>query len=122
MQRGPDQLARKTDMAFRVVREAEVGAAGILGWIVDATVGIDLQHERRPVAVDPEIATAKARALERDEEARRNMAQSGVERRIADRESRHRLVIHPLQVRMLEGLAVGKAILNRSIGLRTRRI
>ena len=31
MQRGPDQLACEADMALGVVREAEVGAAGILG-------------------------------------------------------------------------------------------
>ena len=54
-------------MTFRIVRETEVGAAGVFGNVVNAAVGIDFQHERHAVAVDTKIATPKARTLESDE-------------------------------------------------------
>ena len=69
MQRGPDQLAREAGMPFGIVQQTEIGAAGVLGKVVDAAVGIDLQHEDRAAAVDTEIAAAEARALEREEKA-----------------------------------------------------
>jgi hypothetical protein len=109
-------------MTFRIVCETEVGAAGIFGKVVDAAVGIDFQHERHAVAVDTKIAAPKARTLESDEEACANIAQASIEPRVVDRKGRHLLVTHPLHIRMLEGLAFGKAVLNRRVGLGPRRI
>ena len=109
-------------MTFRIVREAEVGAAGVFGNVVNAAVGIDLQHERHAVAVDTKIAAPEARTLESDEEAGGNIAQARIEHRIGNGKGRHLLVIHPLQIRVLEGLACWKALLNRRVGLGSRRI
>src|SRR5438876_1048132 len=95
----PNQLTREACMSFRVMREAEIGAAGVLGGVIDAAVGIDLEHEGRATTVDPQIAAAKARALERDEETGGNIAQASVENRIGDGKSRQLVVIHPLHVR-----------------------
>src|SRR5690242_15472897 len=102
-----DQLAREADMALRIVRQAEVRAPGVLGQVVDAAVRIDLQHERRAVPVDTQIAAAEARALEREKKTGGNIAQAGIENRIADRKGRHLLEFHPLHVSMLERLSLG---------------
>ena len=71
-------------MAFRIVRETEVGAARVLWKVVNAAVGIDFQHEGHAAAVDTQIAAPKARALEGEEEAGGNIAQENIEHRIVD--------------------------------------
>src|SRR4030095_15106192 len=51
-ERCADEPAREPGVTFRIVQETEIGAARIRGWIVDAAIRIDLEHERRAASVD----------------------------------------------------------------------
>ena len=118
-QRRLDDPPRETGVAFGIPREAQIGAARIGGRIVNTAVGVDLQHERRAVLVDTEVAAAEACArLQGDEKARGEMSRSRASSSGSSTGNDGQLVVvDPLHVGVLEASPVGKAVLHRRVGL-----
>ena len=61
---GVHQLPGESLVPGGIPGEAEIGAAGVGGGIVDSAIGVDLEHVGSAIGRDPEVAAAADRRLE----------------------------------------------------------
>ena len=122
LQSGPENGIDEALVAGRIVQQDKIRTAFIPRRIENLAIGVDLQHEQLAVSIHADIAAAVSRAAQPHEELPGNFFQAAGQKWIIHGNTRHALVVPPLEIEMLKRFAARKQKLHRLIDQRRKFI